>query len=139
MTVFDLCLTGIAYSVKQEKQKNEGLPATTYSIQLHIQRANYQTMIWKEQRLPSPVGDGWELSEGIVKPVLVIKEAAPKERQSVACAGRTNEIPCTEACGCIWQMKTVRIRTTQTMLMTTVTMRFTYVKYLVSPSKNLSY
>ena len=30
------------------------------------------------QRLPSPVGNGWELSEGVVKPVLMTKEAAPE-------------------------------------------------------------
>ena len=30
------------------------------------------------QRLPAPVGNGWELSEGIVKPVLMMQEAAPE-------------------------------------------------------------
>ena len=32
----------------QRKQKNNGLPPTrSYSLQLHIQRANYQAMTWK--------------------------------------------------------------------------------------------
>lgn len=96
------------------------------------------------QRLPSPVGNGWELSEGVVKPVLMIKEAAAEGLAELAvckcdkssCKSnlrylcRMNEMPCTEAqvVGA-WQMKTVRIRTTQTMLMTAVTMRFNCVKY----------
>ena len=75
-------------------------------------------MIWKGcltamQRLLSPVGNGWELSEGIVKPVLMIQEAAPEGLVELAvckcdksscnfhlrCLCRTNEMPCTEASG----------------------------------------
>ena len=64
------------------------------------------------QRLPSPDGEGWELSEGIVKPV---KEAAPEGLAELAVCKfdkssyksnlhylcRTNEMLCTEACGCM--------------------------------------
>ena len=77
-------------------------------------------MIWKGcltamQRLPSPVGNGWELSEGVVKPVLMIKEAAQEGLAELAvckcdtsscksnlhCLCRMNEMPCTEASGCM--------------------------------------
>ena len=67
------------------------------------------------QRLPSPVGNGWELSEGVVKPVLMTQEAAPEglaelavckcdkssSKSNLCCLCRMNEMPCTEACGCL--------------------------------------
>ena len=67
------------------------------------------------QRLPSPVGNGWELSEGVVKPVLMTKEAAPEGlaelavckcdksscKSNLCCLCSMNEMPCTEACGCM--------------------------------------
>ena len=104
----------------QRKQKNDGLPPTSDSLQLHIQRANYQAMIWKRslqafQQLPQPVGNGWEREDGgCLKPVLMTKDAAPKGLaeltvckcmktawKSASCVCRVNELSCTEACGCM--------------------------------------
>ena len=67
---------------------------------------------------------------GVVKPVLMIKEAAQEglaSPTSVACVERMR--CCAEKFVGAWQMKTVRICTTQTLLMTAVTMRFNCVKY----------
>ena len=64
------------------------------------------------QQVQSPVGNGWELS-GVVKPVQ--KEAAPEGlaelavckcdksscKSNLRCLCRMNEMPCTEACGCM--------------------------------------
>lgn len=104
----------------QKKQKNEGLPPTSDSLRLHILRANYQTMIWKRclipmQQLPSPIGNGWDFAENLMKPVLMTKDAAPQGlaelvmckcnksacNSSSRCMCRVNEMPCTEACGCM--------------------------------------
>ncbi|KXJ07094.1 hypothetical protein AC249_AIPGENE15324 [Exaiptasia diaphana] len=67
----------------QRRSHNEGLPPTSNSIRLHIQRANYQTLMWKrclqaKQELPCPNGNGWELTENGLKPVLMTQDAAPK-------------------------------------------------------------
>jgi len=52
--------------------EGESLPPTTGSLQLHIQRAHYITVIWRiatesHPSLPSPAAYGWELlaEEGI--------------------------------------------------------------------------
>ena len=104
----------------QRKQKNNGLPPTSDSLQLHIQRANYQAMIWKRclqafQQLPQPMGNGWEKGDdGSLKPLLMTRDAAPKGLaeltvckciktacKSASCVCRVNELSCTEACACM--------------------------------------
>lgn len=102
----------------QRKARSEALPPTTNSIYHHIQRVNYQTMVWKRcllqmQQLPSPLGNGWEMTESQLKPVLMSQDAAPeglveltvctckKSACKSKCACRNNELPCTEACGCM--------------------------------------
>ena len=67
----------------QRKQKNEGLPPTSNSLHHHIERVNYQTMVWKRcmeavQGLPSPDGNGWIKTETGLEPVLMSKDPAPK-------------------------------------------------------------
>ena len=88
----------------QRKQKNNGLPPTSDSLQLHIQRANYQAM-----------GNGWEKGDdGSLKPLLMTRDAAPKGLaeltvckciktacKSASCVCRVNELSCTEACACM--------------------------------------
>ena len=90
------------------------------SLQLHIQRANYQAMIWKRclqafQQLPQPMGNGWEKGDdGSLKPLLMTRDAAPKGLaeltvckciktacKSASCVCRVNELSCTEACACM--------------------------------------
>ena len=104
----------------ETKQRNEGLPPTSNSIQHHIERANYQTMVWKRclrpmQGLPSPLGNGWQMYDNVIMPVLITKEAAPVAimeltvlkcekascRSNHHCICRKNERPCTEGCGCM--------------------------------------
>ena len=104
----------------QRKQKNDGLPPTSGSLQLHIQRANYQAMIWRRcfqafQQLPQPVGNGWEKEDdGCLKPLLMTKDAAPKGLaelivckctktacKSASCLCKVNLLSCTEACSCL--------------------------------------
>ena len=103
----------------QKKQRNDGLPPTSDSIRLHITRANYQVMVWKRslqafQDLPPPTGNGWELEDGCLKPVLMSQDAAPEglgelivckcqksSCKSSSCAFRISNLSCTEACGCM--------------------------------------
>ena len=103
----------------QKRQKNDGLPPTTDSLQLHIKRANYQVMVWKRslqasQQLPTPVGNGWEMDDGCLRPLLMAKDAAPKGLAELtvckclktacktnSCICRANELSCTESCGCM--------------------------------------
>lgn len=75
-------------------------------------------MIWKRslqalQQLPSPVGNGWIVEDGSLKPELMTKDAAPqglleltvckciKSRCKSKCVCKENELACTEACGCM--------------------------------------
>lgn len=103
----------------QKKQKNEGLPPTSNSIFQHILRSNYQALVWRRcltplQRIPSPIENGWEATDNIIKPVLMTKDAAPvglteltvckcdkSACKSDHCKCRIHEMPCTEACGCM--------------------------------------
>ena len=95
------------------------LPPKTDSLQLHIKRANYQVMVWKRslqasQQLPTPVGNGWEMDDGCLRPLLMAKDAAPKGLAELtvcrclktacktnSCICRVNELSCTESCGCM--------------------------------------
>ena len=67
----------------QKKQKNETLPPTSDSLRQHIRRANYQTYLWRSsldgmQEIPSPVGHGWLMEDGELKPLLMTKDLHPK-------------------------------------------------------------
>lgn len=112
----------------QKKQRNEGLPPTSNSIQHHIERANYQTMVWKKclrlmRGLPSPLGNGWQMCDNnVIMPLLMTKEAAPVGimeltsckceksscRSSHHCICRKNEMPCTGGAGA-WMIRAAKI------------------------------
>lgn len=68
----------------QQRQKNKGLTPTSNSLYCHMERANYQTTVWKrwlqpKQDLPSPSNNGWEESENKgLKPVLISQDATPE-------------------------------------------------------------
>lgn len=104
----------------QKHQSSERLPPTSNSLRHHIERANYQSYIWKHslqavQELPSPSpNNGWKEVDGILQPELMSKDPAPKSlvelttcsckksgctRDTCSCKG--NEMPCTEACSCM--------------------------------------
>jgi len=76
-------------------------------------------MVWRQslqaiQELPSPIGNGWEKEDGILKPLLMSQDAAPKGLVELtvckcqkstckyaSCVCRVNNLSCTEACGCM--------------------------------------
>ena len=100
-----------------KKGKPEALPPTSDAAHLHIRRAHFQAMIWKQagsplQDLPSPTDFGWELSEGRLKPVLMTAEAIPTASlemifcgcstrcRNKRCRCRKAMLPCTTLCNC---------------------------------------
>lgn len=100
-------------------QRDEGLPPTSDSIRPHITCANYQVMVWKRSLkafpdLSPPNGNGWELEDGCLKPVLMSQDAAPEGLgeltvckcqksacKTASCVCRKSNLPYTEACGCM--------------------------------------
>ena len=63
----------------QKKQKNETLPPTSNSVQQHNHRVNNQIHIWRcsldsLQQIPSPVGHGWVIKDGELKPQFMTKD-----------------------------------------------------------------
>lgn len=104
----------------QKKPKNESLPPTTDSLRQHIDRANYQTGVWKRTLeamvdMPPPVSNGWTLTDGHLEPTLMCKDPAPLGlleltpckceksacKRTAYCVCKANELPCTESCQCM--------------------------------------
>ena len=104
----------------QKQKRNENLPPTSNSLQHHIQRANYQALVWKlslkaVQNLPSPNGQGWNIISGALSPVLMTREPAPSALLALTscrcqksacnkdhlCQCKANNLVCTEACLCM--------------------------------------
>ena len=51
-----------------QTEYRELLPPTKDSLRKHVMRANYQAAVWRrslvqDQDLPSPIGNGWQLSD----------------------------------------------------------------------------
>ena len=101
----------------KKQSRNEALPPTDDSMEQHLKRANYQTLVWKAAlkpcpKLPSPVGNGWHLKDGCFMPTLMKLDPAPKALMLVVtcsctkseCHGRcgcsSEGLPCCEACSC---------------------------------------
>ena len=99
-------------------QKSQELPPTPESLSYHIKRANYQACVWKRalvplQNLPSPEGNGWQMKDGKLSPVLMTRNPAPRGIIELAkcgcttseckknCSCKKSELPCTEACLCM--------------------------------------
>lgn len=98
--------------------QNELLPPTTNALLQHLNRAEYQTLIWLSSlqpnpEIPDPVGRGWTKgNDGSLCPVLMTMDPMPKAIaemvkcgcKSSKCASRCSckaaELPCTEACLC---------------------------------------
>ncbi len=97
---------------------NEALPPTLDSLQHHLKRGNYQTLVWRNSLkplfdLPTPIGNGWEHEEGSMVPTLTSQPYAPQEVFQFATCGCTKgkclrsckcarqALPCTEACACM--------------------------------------
>ena len=104
---------------QKRKGKNEALPPTSDSLKQHLERACYQTRIWRGalvamQDLGSPIGHGWEVGEdGTLRPLLMSQAAAPssvvelttcncdKSHCKGNCSCSNNGLSCTEACACM--------------------------------------
>ncbi|KXJ20012.1 hypothetical protein AC249_AIPGENE15286 [Exaiptasia diaphana] len=102
-----------------QKNSTDKLPPTSESVVHHIKRANFQTAVWKKslvamQNLPSPQGNGWEVTEeGQLKPVLMTRSPAPtsiieltrcqciRSECKKNCSCKLNNLVCTEACRCM--------------------------------------
>ena len=101
-------------------RNNEEMKTCHLHLKHHIQRANYQALVWKQslkavQNLPSPNGHGWSSIGGSLVPVLMSKEAAPSGlleltsckckksacRRMDLCQCKANNLLCTEACYCM--------------------------------------
>lgn len=103
----------------QKGHKNDGLPPTSDSFRQHLERVNFQSLVWRralerKQDLPTPEGHGWTLSDdGRLQPILMKKEPAPKGLVEIiachcqtscrrsSCSCRTVGLSCTEACSCM--------------------------------------
>ena len=93
--------------------KGENLPPTFGAVvgYLHILRANFITMIWKNAtlnppHLPSPVKFGWTFDDqtNLYIPSLCLNKPAPeavlKTRCHEQCGCYKSKHPCTEMCSC---------------------------------------
>ena len=98
--------------------EGENLPPTSGSLHLHIQRAHYVSMIWRQATknhpsLPGPSAFGWTFDAGSshYSPVRCLNPPAPEAILHLIkcgckcgcegrCSCRKNNIPCTEFCGC---------------------------------------
>ena len=95
----------------------ESMPPSSDAAQLHIQRANYQSLVWREAChpkpvIPSPTDSGWKLTDGLLKPVLTTLPPIPKACKDIVSCNCTNGcvsnrcsckkwgLQCTEACKC---------------------------------------
>lgn len=95
----------------------EQLPPTRDALTLHVKRAHYQTLVWKQAHiakpvLPSPETLGWRKSDGVLLPELMSLNPVPDmclEMITCQCASgcntlrckcRKSKLLCTTACGC---------------------------------------
>ena len=96
----------------------EALPPTSDAVRLHIQRANYQTFLWRQANIsvpvvPSPISSGWRDTDGILKPMLTTLPPVPKACREIVFCGCTKgcvskncsckkagNLPCSAACKC---------------------------------------
>ena len=68
----------------QMRHKSELLPPTTDSVVQHVRRVCYQAFSWGQAlttntmlELPSPIGNGCEMVEGLLTPCFMTKDPAP--------------------------------------------------------------
>ena len=72
----------------QKKPNSVALPPTSDSLRQHINRANYQTHIWRKSldallELPSPEGSGWQKEDDELTLKLMSKDPAPTVQQQL--------------------------------------------------------
>ena len=59
-------------------QSSEALPPTSYAARLHIRRAHFQRMIWKQVSLPLPDTIGWTKLNSKLVPTLMSLAPVPE-------------------------------------------------------------
>ena len=101
----------------QKQLSGEKLPTTSDALACHVKRANYQCFIWKQAckgklELPSPVGSGWSLEDGVLVQELMTEPPVPevcteltcckckKGCKSNSCSCWRSHFLCTDACHC---------------------------------------
>jgi hypothetical protein len=100
----------------KNKGKSQSLPPTADSLQLHAQRANYQTGVWRNSfvpclELPHPSNNGWRVAGGALAVTWTTMPSAPESLSECVrcgckstctgrCSCRNQNQPCTDLCGC---------------------------------------
>ena len=102
----------------RKQAKNEAVPPTDDSLDLHIMRCNFQTLSWKNALvamfdIPSLVDNGWYLDDDeVLRPKLMTKDPAPQSlietvtfgcktsKCSKRCSCSSEALACTESCLC---------------------------------------
>ena len=110
-------INGVRHSLLFNISNQEALPPTRDSLYLHIQRAHYQSFIWKRAHVPKPIIPeatefGWEMTDAqILKPILMSKDdisndelkiiscSCKTECKTNRCKCRKNNLPCSLYCG----------------------------------------
>jgi hypothetical protein len=97
--------------------QDTALPPTRSALMYHIQRAHYQTSIWKNStkcfmQIDDPCNTGWNFKNDRYEPIMTDRESAPsmileltkcnckKGCASKACGCKNKKLQCTELCGC---------------------------------------
>ncbi|KAG1649705.1 UPF0764 protein C16orf89 [Nymphon striatum] len=98
-------------------KSQESLPPTSDAVTYHIQRAHYQSMIWRQAtsqqpHFPSATTLGWELTDEKLRPKLmslppipvackdIIRCGCKTGSSSGRCSCRAGKLKCTGACAC---------------------------------------
>lgn len=87
------------------KKSLDALPPTKDALDLHIQRANYQSLVWKQaltpvQDLPEVTSSGWIVNDGgDLRPNLMTLSPLPDAcKELISCSCKT---VCGKRCGCV--------------------------------------
>ena len=99
-------------------KKPDNLPPTSDALKFHIQRAHHQALVWHQacvvnMNIPDPTQLGWNLIDGVYKPILLSLPAVPDQClellscncktgcRTMRCGCRRNKLNCTQFCKCI--------------------------------------
>lgn len=82
----------------------ENMPPTSDALCMHIKRAHYQALIWRQANickplLPCPTEMGWKLDDGCLVPILMNLDPIPKACLDLIVCNCTKGCR-TERCGC---------------------------------------
>ena len=92
----------------------EALPPTSDALNFHVQRAHYQTLVWRQAHCVDPIltpaeDMGWDLVDGCLVPKLpaisdscveIVTCGCAKGCISARCRCRSSKLHCTVSCKC---------------------------------------